>query len=207
MFSVRRNLRRAGRLKKSERTSICVPGASPPSRTVSIAPPLTMTSVPARALALAGGEAEARDAGDAGQRFAAKTEGVDGREIGARADLAGGVALQAEQRVVAVHAACRHRPRGGRRCRRGGWRPRCGWRRRRWSFRPTPSPREAGRSTTSPAATWLATVSGRRWMRAMRRKSEGQESPRTRPDCTNQRWRENGPRARFCPLDTGGRRD
>ena len=55
-------------------------------------------------VALAGGEAEARDAGDARQRFAAEAEGVDRGEVGARANLARGVALEAEQGVVAVHA-------------------------------------------------------------------------------------------------------
>ena len=49
VFSDRRNFRRAGTLKKSERTSTCVPGASPPSRTMSILPPFTMISVPASA--------------------------------------------------------------------------------------------------------------------------------------------------------------
>src|SRR5213594_1757685 len=49
VFSERRNFRRAGRLWKSERTSTCVPGASPPSRTVSSLPPLTIISVPATA--------------------------------------------------------------------------------------------------------------------------------------------------------------
>src|SRR6059058_4211819 len=49
VISERRNFRRAGTLKKSERTSICVPGASPPSRTVSLRPPFTRISVPATA--------------------------------------------------------------------------------------------------------------------------------------------------------------
>ena len=49
VFSDRRNFRRAGMLKKIERTSTCVPGASPPSRTMSILPPLTTISVPASA--------------------------------------------------------------------------------------------------------------------------------------------------------------
>ena len=40
-----------------------------------------------------------------GQRFAAKTERRDRREIGRRADLARRVPLQAKQRVVAVHPA------------------------------------------------------------------------------------------------------
>ena len=51
VFSDRRNFRRAGKLKKRERTSTWVPGASPPSRTTSSLPPLTMISVPASACA------------------------------------------------------------------------------------------------------------------------------------------------------------
>ena len=47
--SARRNFRRAGMLKNRERTSICVPGASPQSRTSLIFPPSMRISVPARA--------------------------------------------------------------------------------------------------------------------------------------------------------------
>jgi len=53
---------------------------------------------------LAGGEAEAGDAGDAGDGLAAETKGGDGGEVEAGAYFAGGVALQAEEGVVAVHA-------------------------------------------------------------------------------------------------------
>ena len=53
---------------------------------------------------LARGEGEAAHAGDAGQRLAAKTHRGNGREVFGPPDFAGGVAFQAEQRVVAAHA-------------------------------------------------------------------------------------------------------
>lgn len=53
---------------------------------------------------LFGGEAEAGDAGDAGEGFAAEAEGVDGGEVFFGADFAGGVAFEAEHRVFAIHA-------------------------------------------------------------------------------------------------------
>ena len=56
------------------------------------------------AVAFARGQGEPADAGDAGQRFAAKTHRGDGRQILGALDFAGGVAFEAEQRVVAAHA-------------------------------------------------------------------------------------------------------
>jgi hypothetical protein len=56
------------------------------------------------AFAFAGGEREPAHAGDAGQRLAAKAHGGNGRQVLGLPDLAGGVALQREQRVVAAHA-------------------------------------------------------------------------------------------------------
>ena len=56
------------------------------------------------AVALARGEGEAADAGDAGQGLAAKAHGRYGREVFGAPDLAGGMPLQAEQRVIAAHA-------------------------------------------------------------------------------------------------------
>lgn len=53
---------------------------------------------------LFGGEAETRDAGDAGEGFAAEAEGVDGGEVFFGADFAGGVAFEAEHSVFAIHA-------------------------------------------------------------------------------------------------------
>ena len=53
---------------------------------------------------LARRQPETRHAGDARQRLAAKAQRGDGGEVRARADFAGGVAFEAEQRVVAVHA-------------------------------------------------------------------------------------------------------
>jgi hypothetical protein len=53
---------------------------------------------------LAGGEAEAGDAGDAGDGLAAEAKGGDGGEVEAGAYFAGGVAFEAEEGIVAVHA-------------------------------------------------------------------------------------------------------
>ena len=55
-------------------------------------------------VAFARGEGEAADAGDAGQRLAAKTQRGDGRQILGALDFAGGMAFEAEQRVIAAHA-------------------------------------------------------------------------------------------------------
>ena len=103
--SVRRNLRRAGRLKKSERTSICVPGARPTSWTSRSLPPSMMISVPARASCSRVRRRNLRDGGDAGDGLAAEAVGGDAVEVVAVAELAGGVALEAEERVVLAHAA------------------------------------------------------------------------------------------------------
>ena len=62
----------------------------------------------ARAGGLLGGagfEQQARDGGDGGQRLAAEAERGDGEQILDVAQLAGGVALEGQQGVVAQHAA------------------------------------------------------------------------------------------------------
>ena len=104
--SVRKNFRRAGRLKKSCRTSTLVPGALPAALTSAIFPPLTTICVPSGELpvAFARGQGEPADTGDAGQRLAAKTHRGDGRQILGALDFAGRVAFEAEQRIVAAHA-------------------------------------------------------------------------------------------------------
>ena len=56
------------------------------------------------AVTLAGGEGEAAHAGDARQRLAAKAHRGDSEEVLGVPHLAGGVAFEAEQRVVAAHA-------------------------------------------------------------------------------------------------------
>src|SRR6185437_2536372 len=48
---------------------------------------------------------ELRHRCDGGQRLAAKTETADANEVAGVPDLAGGVALERKQRVVALHAA------------------------------------------------------------------------------------------------------
>jgi len=59
---------------------------------------------PGEGLRLAGAEAEAGDGGDAGDGFAAEAVGGDAVEVVAVTELAGGVALEAEEGVVAAHA-------------------------------------------------------------------------------------------------------
>ena len=104
--SVRKNFRRAGRLKKSWRTSMLVPGALPAALTSAILPPLMMICVPS-------GESFSRSRvvsvkrltlAMLGNGFAAKTHRGDGRQIFGALNFAGGVAFEAEQRVVAAHA-------------------------------------------------------------------------------------------------------
>ena len=50
------------------------------------------------------GEHKAAYAGDAGQGFSAKAHGADRAEVLGAADLAGGMAFEAEQGVIAAHA-------------------------------------------------------------------------------------------------------
>src|SRR5207248_6073021 len=47
---------------------------------------------------------EVRDRGDAGQRLAAEAQRADGAEVVGAADLARGVALDGEARILGVHA-------------------------------------------------------------------------------------------------------
>ena len=54
-------------------------------------------------VAFARREPEARHAGDARQRFAAKTERRDRREVVPRADFARRVPFQGQQRIVPIH--------------------------------------------------------------------------------------------------------
>jgi hypothetical protein len=53
---------------------------------------------------LPGGQTETRDAGDTWQCFSTESESVDGSEIFARADFAGGMPFEAEQGIVTVHS-------------------------------------------------------------------------------------------------------
>ena len=57
-----------------------------------------------RLFAGCGVERDARDGRDGGQRLAAEAQGGDGEQIVGGAQLRGGVALEGEQRVVAIHA-------------------------------------------------------------------------------------------------------
>ena len=58
----------------------------------------------ALALALGGGEPEPGDRGDRRQRLAAEAEGRAPRQVGRAPDLAGGVAIEREHRILAPHA-------------------------------------------------------------------------------------------------------
>ena len=104
--SVRKNFRRAGRLKKSCRTSTLVPGALPAALTSAIVPPLTTICVPS-------GEVLSRSRvvsvkrltlAMLGTRLAAKTHRGDGRQIFGALNFARRMAFEREQRVVAAHA-------------------------------------------------------------------------------------------------------
>ena len=104
--SARKNFRRAGRLKKSCRTSTLVPGALPAALTSAIFPPLTMICVPS-------GEPLSRSRvvrvnrltlAMLGSASPAKAHRGDRRQIFGALDFTGGVAFQAEQRVVTAHA-------------------------------------------------------------------------------------------------------
>ena len=55
-------------------------------------------------MVFAGGEPEVGDGGDAREGFAAEAEGVDGCEIVPCSDFTGGVAFEAKEGVVAIHA-------------------------------------------------------------------------------------------------------
>jgi hypothetical protein len=93
-------------LKKSCRTSTLVPGALPAALTSAIFAAVDddLRAFGRMAVAFARGQDEPADAGDAGQGLAAKTHGGNGREVLGALDFAGGVAFEAEQRVVAAHA-------------------------------------------------------------------------------------------------------
>ena len=72
------------------------------------------------------------------------------------------MALDGQLQVGRRPCRCRHPPPGADRRRHRTPRCRCGWRRHRARSRPVPSPRAAGRSTTSPAAMRLTVPSERR---------------------------------------------
>ena len=158
-------------LKKSERTVTVVPGwrirssiaaSEPPAATIARArpsrPPRTVSS------------SKRRHRRDARQRLAAEAEGRHAHEVVGRADLAGRVAVERQQRVLAAHPV----PVVGdphERLAAGldldGDRPAPA---RRRAFSSSSFTTEAGRSTTSPAAMRLATTSERM---AMRRAATG----------------------------------
>jgi hypothetical protein len=91
--SLRKNFRRAGKLKNNWRTSTLVPGALAPA-----------FSAFDRAVAFACVQAEPADARNARQRFTAKTHRCNRAEILHPGDFAGRVAFEAEQGIIATHA-------------------------------------------------------------------------------------------------------
>jgi hypothetical protein len=115
-------------------------------------------------LTLPRGEPKARHAGDARQRLSAEAERADCRQVINRADLARRVPFQREQRIVPVHPAAvidhAHE--------RDAAAPDAHSTLRAPAsilFSTSSFTTDAGRSTTSPAATWLARISGRRRIR------------------------------------------
>ena len=118
---------------------------------------------------LARAQTEARDGGDARDGLAAKAVGGDAVEIVAVAELAGGVAFEAEERVVLAHAAAvvgdGDEAAPARADLDVDWVAPASS-----EFSSSSLSTEAGRSMTSPAAIWLATCSGRRRMRFICRK-------------------------------------
>ena len=103
--SVRRNLRRAGTLKNRSRTVMMVPFGSADSSQRKILPPAISTVVPvvssAARVSSSRRDTEAMD----GRASPRKPESGDGEQVVDIAQLAGGVALEGEQGVIAQHAA------------------------------------------------------------------------------------------------------
>ena len=68
-------------------------------------PPAISTTVPLASLGVAGLQAHAADGGDRRQRLAAEAQGGNREQIVVVFQLAGGMALKGQQRVVAHHSA------------------------------------------------------------------------------------------------------
>ena len=94
--------RRAGVLKKSARTAMVVPRWRTAGATASSRLPVTVISV---GVGSVGGEhRESGHRRDGGQRFATEPEGAHAHQIRGVDDLAGGVAVERQDGVVAAHA-------------------------------------------------------------------------------------------------------
>ena len=91
-------------MKKSRDTVTVVPRRRAASSTRPRVPPAARTTW-CRAVGRRGLEIERGHRGDRRQRLAAEAEAAHAHEIAGRADLGRGVALEREQRVVALHAA------------------------------------------------------------------------------------------------------
>src|SRR5215471_9141221 len=101
--ALRRNLSRAGVLKKRSCVSTAVPASAATSRRACTLPPSPRRRVPA-VLPRAGAYLEAAHRADGGQRLAPEAQGGDGVEIGLVGDLRGGVALEREVEIDGAHA-------------------------------------------------------------------------------------------------------
>ena len=101
--ALRRNLSRAGVLKKRSCASTAVPGSVATSSLASMTPPAPRSRVPDRASAGAGAYLESAHRADGGQASPRKPRVRDGVEIGLVGDLRGRVALEREVEVVAGH--------------------------------------------------------------------------------------------------------
>ncbi len=166
MDSARRNLRRAGVLKK--RSADGDRRSARQGRVVDVKNLAAGDFEAGSGGFFAGGcfERDAGDGGDRRQRFAAKAEGGDREQVVGGAKLRGGVALEGEQRVVAIHALAvvgdaDELAAAGFDFDADALAPASS------AFSSSSLTTEAGRSTTSPAAIWLATWSERTRMRPM----------------------------------------
>ena len=87
-------------------------------------------------------------------------------EVFRAADLARGVPLQRQPRILRLHALRRRPRRGSASCRRARWRSAIRRAPASIAFSTSSLTTDAGRSTTSPAAIWLARSREESWMRA-----------------------------------------
>src|SRR5262249_29772477 len=102
--ALRRNLSRAGVLKKRSWVSTAVAASAATSRRGCRHSPPAPEEGAGRAAARTGAYFEAAHRADGGQRLAPEAQGGDGVQIGLVGDLRGGVALEREVEIGGAHA-------------------------------------------------------------------------------------------------------